>query len=169
MADGVVRLSLESLGGRTVRALKVQKMRGRTPLLGRHSLAIGDDGAVVFARVESLTEPTDAGLSERRKPLGLDVLDELMGGGPPERSLTLVAGAPATGKTLVGLGFIAAGVEQGDQGVILTFRETPRQLEDKAAAFGLDLRGAVGAGRGRAGGWSRCGSFNRGGVLGPFL
>jgi K+-sensing histidine kinase KdpD len=75
MADGVVRLGLETLGDRTIRALQVQKLRGRAPLLGRHSLGIGGDGAAVFARVESMMEASDARLSEHRKSLGLDALE----------------------------------------------------------------------------------------------
>lgn len=109
MADAVVRLAQETRGTRSVRTLQVQKVRGRKPVLGVHSLRIDTHGVSVFPRLESLVEPGERGLSSQRLSTGLAVLDELMNGGPPRRSLTLVAGAPATGKTLLGLSFVAGG------------------------------------------------------------
>lgn len=143
MADGVLVLAHETLGTRSVRSLRVQKMRGRTPLLGRHSMRIDDDGIVLAPRLESLVEPTDTGLAGTRAGTGVNVLDTLMHGGPPTGSLTTVAGAPATGKTLLGLGFIGQGLARGETGVIVGFRESPQQLIDKAEAFGIELGDAV--------------------------
>lgn len=143
MADGVLLLGQDTSGNRSLRWLQVQKMRGRNHLGGRHSLAIDAGGIRLFPRLESLVEPAEAGLSESRSPFGLEALDTMMEGGPPTGSLTMVAGAPATGKTLVGLGFIAEGLARDENGVVITFRETEQQLVDRAAVFGMDLTGAV--------------------------
>ncbi|MEO7094019.1 MAG: ATPase domain-containing protein, partial [Polyangiales bacterium] len=39
------------------------------------------------------------GVSIRRLPSGVQGLDEVLGGGLPELSLSLIAGGPGTGKT----------------------------------------------------------------------
>ena len=147
MADGVVRLAQGMHGTRSVRTLQVQKVRGQSPVVGVHSLAIDGDGIAVFPRLESMVEPGDRGLSSERLSTGLTTLDDLMDGGPPERSLTLVAGAPATGKTLLGLSFVARGLERDEGSVVVSFRENPQQLVDKAERVGVSLGEAVDDGR----------------------
>jgi circadian clock protein KaiC len=77
---------------------------------------------------------------------GLPELDRMMGGGPRASSITLIAGALGTGKTLAGLHFLMAGARRGEAGLFVGFREPPRQLVDKARGFNLDLEGALASG-----------------------
>ncbi len=67
-------------------------------------------------------------------------LDAMMGGGPLTGSVTLVIGAPGTGKTCLGLEFISRGVEMGEPGLIVTFEHFPKKLLRDAASLGLDLQ-----------------------------
>jgi circadian clock protein KaiC len=143
LADGIIELGMEPVGLRTVRTIEPRKMRGAAPLLGRHTLRIDADGAAVFPRLEALVAGDDAGLSEKRTPLGLPELDAMMMGGLPSGSVTGLAGALGAGKTLLGLQYVMEGVRRGEKGMIAGFRETPRQLIDKARSFGLDLGKAV--------------------------
>jgi len=77
----------------------------------------------------------------RRLSSGIPGLDQMLGGGYLDGSSTLVAGAPGTGKTTMGLHFIAAGVAAGERGVFVTFEYLPQQIYRDAAARGWDLQG----------------------------
>ena len=147
MADGIVELEMKDVGPQTVRRLRVRKVRGIAPLLGEHSLHLDESGMVLYPRLESVFRSVDVGISSERMPTGMPELDTLTSGGPRSGSITLVAGAVGTGKTLAGLQFIMAGASKGEKGLFVGFRETYRQLLDKARFFNLDLEGAVRAGR----------------------
>ena len=82
---------------------------------------------------------SDGDLGERAST-GNERLDTMMGGGPLRGSVTLVIGAPGTGKTCLGLEFIARGVEMGDPGLIVTFEHFPKKLLRDASSLGYDLR-----------------------------
>ncbi|MGI4791376.1 MAG: RAD55 family ATPase [Janthinobacterium lividum] len=76
----------------------------------------------------------------KRMPLGIDSLDRLLQGGLPEGNSLLVQGAPGTGKTVLGMQFLEAGVRQFDQpGLMITFEEHPRRLYRDARALGWDF------------------------------
>jgi circadian clock protein KaiC len=122
-------------------------MRGLPNLLGLHSMRIDRQGITVFPRAESVYAPIDIGLSSERIPLGLAELDTMISGGLPVGSVTLLAGALGTGKTLACVHFVMEGARRGEKSLFVGFRETPRQLFDKARAFGLDLEGAVRSGQ----------------------
>lgn len=72
-----------------------------------------------------------------RVPLGIDALDRLLGGGLPEGNSILIQGAPGTGKTVLGMQFLEAGITQFRQpGLLITFEEHPRRLYRDARALG---------------------------------
>lgn len=139
MADGILELDKQNLGTRTVRTVRVSKMRGLAPLLGQHSLRIDGSGLTVFPRIESVFQFQDIGLRPGRVPTGLPELDAMMLGGFPADSITILAGAMGTGKTLTCLQYIVEGARRGEKGLFIGFRESPRQLIGKARAFGMDL------------------------------
>ncbi len=70
---------------------------------------------------------------------GIDGFDRVSGGGVPRERLTLVAGTAGSGKTLFGVQFLAAGVEQGEPGVFVTFEERPADIARNVASFGWDV------------------------------
>ncbi len=147
MADGILVLEMEDVGAQTLRRIRVRKMRGLDPLLGKHSVRVDRHGLTVYPRLEAIFMPRDIGLSQERVSTGSPELDALMSGGPRAHSITLLAGAIGTGKTLAALQFIMEGATRGERGVFIGFRETRQQLLDKASFFHLDLAGAVGNGR----------------------
>jgi circadian clock protein KaiC len=77
---------------------------------------------------------------------GIAGLDEMMHGGIPRGSVTLVAGGSGTGKTLISLHFAIEGARQGEPGLLVTFQETPDHLKRIAAGFGWDLQQMIDAG-----------------------
>ena len=70
-------------------------------------------------------------------------LDEMMSGGLPERSMTIVAGAAGTGKTVLALQYLLEGATRGEKGLLVGFREEAWQLIARAEAFGLPLAKAI--------------------------
>ncbi|HLF25371.1 MAG TPA: ATPase domain-containing protein [Anaerolineae bacterium] len=72
-----------------------------------------------------------------RVQTGIAGLDEMLGGGFLSETANLVEGAPGTGKSTLGMQFIASGVMQyNEPGLILTFEEFPQQYYRDAEAFG---------------------------------
>lgn len=76
----------------------------------------------------------------RRVATGVDELDKMTGGGLFEKSTTLVAGAPGTGKTTLGVQFIVAGAENNEPGIIVTFEEFPEVYYRDSLNYGWDLK-----------------------------
>jgi circadian clock protein KaiC len=146
MCDGIVELGQHDGGAATSRTLRCRKMRGANNLLGEHALQITSDGLIVYPRVETLPIPAAVEVKRERLSVGTAELDAMMGGGIPRGSVTIVAGAPGTGKTLVGLQYLIDGARRGEKGLMVGFRESPPQLAAKARRFNLDLEGPVAQG-----------------------
>ena len=145
VSDGIFRLHRVHRGMRASRELEVLKLRGSSHLEGRHAFEIGSDGVVVHPRTEALaTVSAPVARAERgRVPLGIPVLDEMLLGGLIAGSTTGVLGGPGTGKTLLGLHFLAEGARRGEPGMHFGFYETPTALLSKADGVGLPVREAV--------------------------
>jgi circadian clock protein KaiC len=71
----------------------------------------------------------------------------MLGGGLWSSSTTMVQGPPGSGKTLLGLHFLAAGARAGEAGLHFGFYETPTRLIDKAAQVGLEVSSFAADGR----------------------
>jgi circadian clock protein KaiC len=137
VADGILQLENEARGPVDRRWLRVLKLRGGETSGGQHSFHITTSGFEVFPRLESVVPrrvPTQSG----RAGFGDARLDAAIGGGIPRGSSTLLAGPSGVGKTLLGLAFIAAGVEQGERCLHVSFQESETQVREKAAAAGWD-------------------------------
>ncbi|HEU5434904.1 MAG TPA: ATPase domain-containing protein [Telluria sp.] len=78
---------------------------------------------------------------------GIAGLDEILLGGIPRHNNLIVEGAPGTGKTTLGLGFIYAGAATyGEPGVIVSFELDAAKLLRDAAGFDWDLQAQIDAG-----------------------
>lgn len=147
MSDAVVELKHPDGGhGQQVRALRVWKNRGASCMLGSHALRITAEGLTVYPRFETHPLPAAAPPPAERLSSGQPELDAMMAGGLPGGSITIAAGAPGTGKTLILLHYLVEGARQGQRGLLVGFREPYRDLVAKARSFGLDLDGPVKAG-----------------------
>ena len=82
--------------------------------------------------------PTDVTALERM-PTGIRVLDRLLHGGLPEGNSVLLQGAPGTGKNVLGMQFLEAGIMHGQPGLLITFEEHPQRLYRDARALGWDF------------------------------
>jgi len=149
MVDGVLRLDLQLEGLRAVRTLEVSKLRGGPQLTGRHTFEISTRGLRVHPRVESLYPalPRVAPDPGTRLGFGVPRLDVMLHGGLPAHSSTLLFGSPGSGKTLLGLHFLAEGVRAGETGLYFGFMETSPQLRTKALGVGQTLESWVEQGK----------------------
>ena len=140
VADGVVWLSQVTDHNSVVRKLQVVKMRGQEPMPGLHTIRLDQAGLQVFPRITS--GDWERGSQTRpqvRAVTGVPGLDALVGGGLPAGDAVLVSGPSGTGKSVLATQFIAAGVRQGEPGVIAVFEEHPQEYLRRAQSLGLDL------------------------------
>src|SRR5258706_2112835 len=145
MVDGLVELSDNRIGLRAVRELEVRKFRGSDYLRGRHIFDIDNTGIVIHPRTEvRLSVPTIVPNEAWQKyGFGIPRMDEMLHGGVIANSTTMLLGAPGSGKTLLGLHFLAAGAEQNQSGLEFGFYETPSRLVGTANKVGLNFGKAV--------------------------
>ncbi len=77
-----------------------------------------------------------------RTTIGVDGIDSLIEGGLPIGASVLVAGEAGTGKTVLCIQFILAGIREGEPGVYVT-ADPPGRILEEASSLGWDLRGAI--------------------------
>jgi len=80
-------------------------------------------------------------MSLEKVKTGIPGFDELVEGGLPKGFCYTVAGGPGSGKTTFALQFIYNGItEYGENGVYLSFDESPMSIRNSALNFGMDLK-----------------------------
>jgi circadian clock protein KaiC len=150
VGDGIILLANEPVGRFHQRSLRVVKMRGAAPLEGTHTFQIAAQGLDVYPRFETtlpLVEThEDVQGSTQRLATGITRLDEMLGGGLPKASATLVAGPSGSGKTVLAMHFIAEGVARGERCLYLSFQQTEQRMMDRARNFGWDFATAADSG-----------------------
>lgn len=77
----------------------------------------------------------------QKSPTGIEGVDDITLGGLPTGRSTLVCGGTGCGKTLFGIEFLVNGaVRYGEPGVLITFEETPDELNENVESLGIDLK-----------------------------
>jgi circadian clock protein KaiC len=139
IADVIIMLDFYHQGMFTSRTLEVVKMRGSKFFQGKHPFGISNEGIHVYPRITTPEEPVTQKWKVEKVGIGITGADDMMEGGLQRGSITLLAGAAGTGKTLMGLHFIVEGAKRGEPGVFVTFQETPDYLRFNSSLFGWDL------------------------------
>lgn len=144
IADGVFELALESVGIRAVRTLFIRKFRGSAVVEGSHFLGIGSAGVTIHPRTEAVLaqQARVPSIPGERQSFGIEGLDEMLRGGVFAGSTTALIGAPGSGKTVLGLHFLARGAAEQQRGLYFGFHESPERILAQAEGLGLDLRRA---------------------------
>jgi len=134
MVDGIINLDTSVHEWRSARELNVRKFRGSGYLQGVHSYDITEEGVTVYPRLETLiSADQDVNGEPKRVLSGNARLDVMLGGGFPARSSTMIIGPSGTGKTSLGLQFLAqSSAEQ--PGLLFGFYETPARIRTKVTA-----------------------------------
>jgi circadian clock protein KaiC len=78
-----------------------------------------------------------------RVPTGIPGLDEIIGGGYPKGSITLVSGPPGGGKSIFCFQFLYEGVKNGDKCLLLTLDKKVEGILTQATQLGFDFQQAI--------------------------
>ena len=81
-----------------------------------------------------MTEKTETRLST-----GIAGLDEILHGGLIPGRAYLASGGPGTGKTILGLHFLTAGVAAGEKALLITLEESGERIRQNGEKLGFDL------------------------------
>lgn len=73
-------------------------------------------------------------------PTGIPGLDDILKGGFPQNCLSLISGAPGTGKTTLAMQFLLQGLAQGERCLYVTLSESDAEIQKIARSHGWDLR-----------------------------
>ena len=73
---------------------------------------------------------------------GITGIDEMLGGGVPDKSIILLCGGPGVGKTILTLQYMMTAVERGEPCVYVSLEEPMEKKSLNARAFGWDLEKA---------------------------
>ena len=143
MVDGIVELRMARVDLRMLRELTVIKLRGSAFAEGSHPYLITSGGLRVYPRNESMpTAVTAKQAAAEQTTTGIPTLDEMLCGGVSRGSITLALGSSGSGKTILGLQFLAAGAREGERGLHFGFFESPADLKDKGDRLGLGFSDA---------------------------
>lgn len=74
-----------------------------------------------------------------RQATGINGLDDMLGGGVPKNSITLLCGGPGVGKTILTLQYMMTAVARGEPCVYLSLEEPMNKKIENAKAFGWDI------------------------------
>jgi circadian clock protein KaiC len=142
VADGLLWLAQSVDRNSVVRKMYVMKMRGQAPIPGLHTFRITDSGVQVFPRVvvhEEKAARLDTSRAKSKLPkrlsIGVEALDEMLGGGIPSGYSVLVAGPSGSGKSVLASEFLSAGARDGDAGVVAVFEKRPNEYEQIRRRF----------------------------------
>lgn len=146
MVDGGIELLDEIHGARSVRTMIVKKQRGAAHVGGRHHYRITEAGIRVFPRIEAVVSRTPSESEEtKRVASGIHGFDEMIGGGYPVGSASVLAGPSGTGKTTMGLQFLSRATVS-EPGLLFGLYETPARLRTKARSIGIDIDRLIASG-----------------------
>lgn len=146
--DGIISLTALRFGGRIGRRAQVAKLRGRAHLTGEHLMHITADGIHLVPRMEETVSPDPHFKPKReRAEFGLPELDNLLMGGLPSQSTTLLVGSTGVGKTLLALHFAATGAQKGEPTLMVNYNEPIVRLVSRAKAVSLDVEPLLGEGQ----------------------
>ncbi|HEX6251741.1 MAG TPA: ATPase domain-containing protein [Gemmatimonadaceae bacterium] len=146
VADSILWLSQATDRNSVVRKLQVVKTRGRAPMPGLHTFRITDDGLQIFPRIPEQTRSRKTQTRERLST-GVQGLDEMIGGGVIAGDAIMLTGPAGSGKSTVATQFMAAGLAQGETGVIAVFEEYPEEYLVRAAARDPEVGRMIKAGK----------------------
>jgi circadian clock protein KaiC len=132
MVEGIISFGSQFHEWRAARELAVRKFRGSPYLQGVHSYEISNRGITVYPRLESIVADQTDSDGRVRVPSGIHRLDEMMSGGFSTGSITMVIGPSGTGKTTLGLNFLA-GASGEEPGLLFGFYESPARVRAKAS------------------------------------
>ena len=146
IAHSVIDLQqLAPLYGAERRRMRVAKYRGQPFRGGYHDYIIDAGGVRIFPRLVAAEQAK--GYSGALMKSGVPELDQLLGGGVPSGSSTLILGPAGAGKTLIALEYIGAAIKRGERAALFEFDEELGLMFSRARGMGIDLAAMQEAGK----------------------
>jgi len=136
VADGIIKLEhgIDNASPIIVKVIKMRTTRiDREPHVG----LIKQHGMIVLPKQSIELHPNN---TFTRVRTGIEGLDEKIGGGLIEGTISTVIGDSGVGKTTFGLEFITHGVINGESGLYLTLEETYEELKRSPVLTKFDLK-----------------------------
>ncbi len=148
MVDGLLEVRYDPEGMDSARSLELVKARGGPTLPGRHRFDISNRGITVYPRIETIfgvnRRQPESPVPAAALAFGIRNLDHMMAGGVRPASVTTILGASGTGKTLLGLNFLASGARAKEAGLYVGFSETPDELRRNLKGLPAELAESLG-------------------------
>lgn len=136
VSDNVVIVRNPLEGERRRRTIEILKLRGTTHMKGEYPFTITNDGINIFPLgAMRLTQRS----SNVRVSSGVQVLDQMCGGGFFKDSIILATGATGTGKTLLVSKFLEDACRNNERAVLFAYEESRAQLLRNAYSWGIDF------------------------------
>jgi circadian clock protein KaiC len=146
VAHGVIQLEeLAPAFGAERRRARVIKYRGVKFRGGYHDMTIATGGINLFPRLVAAEHRTK--FERGQLSSGIAELDGLLGGGVDRGSSTLILGPAGTGKSLLGIVFVAEAIARGEKAALFAFDEELGLLFARMKSLGIDLESMQRQGR----------------------
>ncbi len=139
VADSVIYLYNTVVGRQRERQIEIIKLRGGSHQTGKHPFLITDGGITIFPDETRVFAEESA---VKRLSIGVKGVDAMIDGGIFRGTTTLLLGQSGTGRTVLGLHFLAAGVRRRERGIFFSFEESRPQILTDAKMIGIDLAAA---------------------------
>ena len=136
ISDAIIRFDQINVKDELQRIMRIIKVRGRNHRSDDIYFKITKDGISVFPK---LRVPLEHFSTTERISMGIPALDDMLGGGIFVGSSTFITGSPGTGKSTLGLSFLAEGLKNGEACLYAGFEESKKQVLRNAKNFGWDF------------------------------
>ena len=133
LSDGVIEMSRTRDG----RRLEVGKHRTAGQIDGEHGMNIRDTGIEVFPAL--IPEGHDQVIGDVKYSSGIEGLDQLLGGGIEQNTVTFLSGPTGIGKTTLGAQFLTVAGERGLNAELYLFEESVSAFTRRCEAIGLPV------------------------------
>jgi circadian clock protein KaiC len=139
VADSVIFLYNTVVGRQRERQIEIVKLRGGSHQTGKYPFLISDEGLTVFPReTQGFAEQSSA----KRISTGVSGVDAMISGGIFRGSTTLLLGQSGTGRTVLGMHFLAEGIKRRERGIFFSFEESRAQILTDAKTIGRNFAAA---------------------------
>lgn len=139
VSDGVINMTSETFQNQTVRSIEIIKVRGSSYIDGKTTFEINQNGLTIFPKIQ-LKEFLNKLENNNRCEFGIPELDEALGGGLPEGSITVLIGETGTGRTTLTNQFIGEGLKKKQNGLYISFKDNIKGFEKVSRRLGWDIQ-----------------------------
>lgn len=133
VCDGTIELAHAEKG----RVLRVGKFRGSGFARGAHTAHIADGGLRVYPKL--IPGDHEVPFADETISTGVAELDDLLHGGLPRGTVTVLSGHSGVGKTTTATHVLAAAADRGEQAAAYLFEENEATFTHRSEALGIDV------------------------------